>query len=60
MNSITNFTELFLYYILKVFNVLNSKCIFTLFGYQIGYGYFLIAVLLTSILISIFWKGGRV
>lgn len=59
MHSITDFTFLIFDFIKNFFNILNSHCSFTLFGYNVGLGHFLIALLLTSIIISIFWKGGR-
>lgn len=59
MNSITNFTHLVFDYIKSFFDVLNSHCSFTLIGYNLGLGHFLVTLLLLSIVISVFWKGGR-
>lgn len=59
MNSITDFTFLFIDFIKNLFNTLNFHCSFTLLGYNLGLGHYLIALLLLSIVISVFWKGGR-
>lgn len=59
MHSITDFTSLIFNFLLQLFNTLNSHCGFTLYGYTVGIGHFLIALVLFSIIISVFWKGGR-
>lgn len=59
MNSISNVFDFFFTLITQLFNLLNTHCIFTVYGYRVGLGYFLLSLVFLSIIISVFWKGGR-
>lgn len=56
--DLTVFFQTFFGWIGSIFNELNSHSI-SVSGSSIGLGFLLIAFLITSIIISVFWRGAK-
>lgn len=44
----------------SLYNLLNSRLVFTIFGTQISMVNFVVTIMIVLIVISVFWKGAKV
>ena len=59
MGAFTTFTYYLQSWLLGLFNFLNSIVIDTYYGFEIRVGWLLVAFIVLSMVISLFWKGAR-